>query len=239
MGNVTDVSSAEDLAAAGRARQVRRRVIWTVAGLVTLGVLVFAGSAAWTWTASAGHRYASVAEAPEAPVAIVFGAQLRPDGTPKPFLAGRLDTAAELYRAGTVKAVLVSGDGSGTSGNETAAMARYLTARGLPAAKLVTDPSGLDTYDTCARAYRVYGVRRALLVSQEFHLPRAVALCRHVGIDADGVAGRCEDCRETTLWRNRFREIPADFKAVVDAARNRPPVVSSPPDPSVKKAVTS
>ncbi|TQS40944.1 YdcF family protein [Cryptosporangium phraense] len=218
---------------------MRRRIIGALAGVVVLGVLAFGGPLVWTWSVSSGHRFSRVPDAPDAPVAIVFGAQLQPDGKPKPFLAGRLDVAAALYRAGHVKAILVSGDGSGTSGNETAAMTRYLAARGVPAAKLVADPAGLDSYDTCVRAYQVYGVRRALLVSQEFHLPRAVALCRHVGIEADGVAGRCDDCRQMTLWRNRFREIPAGFKAAVDAVRDRPPVVSSPPDSSVSKALTS
>ena len=208
-------------------------------GVAMLGLLAVVASLAWTWTASAGHRLTSVAAAPEAPVAIVFGAELRPDGTPKPFLAGRLDTGAELYRAGKVRAVLVSGDGGGNSGDEVSAMQRYLTARGVPADRVVADPHGLDTYDTCARAHQVYGVRRALLVSQDFHVPRAVALCRHLGIDADGVAGRCDGCRDKTLWRNRVREVPAALKAAVDALRDRPPVVVSPRDKTLDKALSS
>jgi vancomycin permeability regulator SanA len=117
-------------------------------------------------------------------------------------------------------------------------MTRYLAARGVPADRIVADPHGLDTYDTCARAYRVFGVRRALLVSQSFHLPRAVTLCRRVGIDADGVAGRCDTCSDKTLWRNRIREVPASFKAVADAVRKRPPVVVSPRDPALDKALS-
>jgi vancomycin permeability regulator SanA len=77
----------------------------------------------------------------------------------------------------------------------------------------------------------VYGVRRALLVSQRFHLPRAVTLCRSMGIDADGVAARCDGCLDTTLAKNRAREMPAAWKAVLDRVRNRPPAVASPPAP--------
>ncbi|SHN47453.1 SanA/YdcF family protein [Cryptosporangium aurantiacum] len=258
MSDATDVSSAEpsdsdapssdaqtsdaqtsDAQTTKATPRKRRRLLTLVIGLVVLGAVVVGAAVTWTWTGSSGHRYDTVAAAPDAPVAIVFGAQLRPDGTPKPFLAGRLDIAAELYRAGKVKALLVSGDGNGTSGNETSSMTRYLTARGVPADRIVADPNGLDSYDTCARAYQVYGVRRALLVSQAFHLPRAVSLCRHVGIDADGVAGRCDSCRDMTLWRNRIREVPAALKAAADALRDRPPVVISPRDSALDKALSS
>ncbi|GAA3398085.1 SanA/YdcF family protein [Cryptosporangium minutisporangium] len=237
MSDVSDVSPEVEADGEGHPARPRRRLLGLAIGFVVLGVLALVASVAWTLTASAGHRY-GVDEAPDAPVAIVFGAQLRPDGTPKPFLAGRLDTAAELYRAGTVRALLVSGDGRGTSGDEVAAMTRYLTARGVPADRIVGDPNGLDTYDTCARAHQVFGVRRALLVSQSFHVPRAVTLCRHVGIDADGVASRCDTCSDKTLWRNRVREVPAAFKAAGDALRDRPPVVVSPRDSALDKALS-
>jgi len=112
-----------------------------------------------------------------------------------------------------------------------------VVALGVPAHRLVTDPYGLDSYDTCARAAGVYGVRRALLVSQSFHLPRAVTLCRHLGIDADGVAARCHPCRQVTLHKNKAREVGADAKAVLDAVRGRPPAVESPPDHAVTEAL--
>lgn len=190
---------------------------------------------AWTRIASRGHLF-PVAEAPAAPVVIVFGAQLS-GGRPKPFLAGRLTVAAELVRSGRAKVVLVSGDAVGSSGDETAAMTRYLTGRGVDARRIVADPYGRDTYDTCVRAARVYQVDRALLVSQSFHLPRAVALCRRAGIDADGVAGGCDGCRRITLFRNQVREAFACGKAAVDATRQRPPAVDSPVDEAVVEAL--
>lgn len=218
-------------------RRWRRRVLILLA-VVVLGVVAVFSPLLWTRFASAGHLHDTAADAPSAPVVIVFGAELAPDGQrPKPFLAGRLDVAAELVRAGKAKAVLVSGDGGGDSGDEVTVMSRYLIERGVEQRRIVADPHGLDSYDTCVRAAEVYGIRRALLVSQSFHLPRAVTLCRGVGIDADGVNARCDSCRESTLRKNSFREIGATAKAVGDTLRGRPSAVRSDPDPAVTDAV--
>jgi vancomycin permeability regulator SanA len=205
--------------------------------VVALGPVAAVAPLLWVVAASSGHRH-GVSEAPSAPVVIVFGAELAPGGQrPKSFLAGRLDVAAELVRAGRARAVLVSGDAAGGSGNEVAVMRRYLVDRGVPAAVIVTDPYGLDSYDTCARARQVYGIRTALLVSQSFHLPRAVTLCRQLGVEAEGVAARCHPCRTVTLRRNKTREVGAAAKAVLDVLRDRPPAVESEPDPSVTEAL--
>jgi vancomycin permeability regulator SanA len=174
-----------------------------------------------------------------ATVVIVFGAQLTDDGSrPKPFLKGRLDTAVGLVTSGRAKVVLVSGDEHGSSGNEVAVMSRYLENAGVPAQRIVRDGAGLDTYDTCRRAHDVFGVRKALLASQEFHLHRAVTLCRSLGIDADGVAAPCDQCQDSTLLTNRLREVPAAWKATLDRIRHRPPVVVSPPTNAVAQALT-
>jgi vancomycin permeability regulator SanA len=213
-------------------RLVRRAAV----AAVLLGLVLIAPTV-WLWTGSAGHVHDTEATA-RAPVVIVFGAQVAPGGTePKPFLRGRLDTAVDLVRSGRAKAVLVSGDGHGGSGDEVAVMSRYLTDHGVPARRIVADGYGLDSYDTCRRAHDVYGVRRALLSSQAFHLHRAVALCRGLGIDADGVAARCDGCTWFTLAANRAREIPAAWKAVYDRASDRQPAVPSPPNDQLTAAL--
>ncbi|MFU8875745.1 SanA/YdcF family protein [Micromonospora sp. SL4-19] len=218
---------------ARRRRRLVRRALVVAAGLV----LLFAAPALWIRATSAGHLYTN-GDAPEAPVVIVFGAQLAPGGTqPMPFLKGRLDVAAQLVKDGKARAVLVSGDRGGASGDEIAVMTAYLVAAGVPAEHIVGDPYGLDSYDTCKRAHDVYGVRHALLVSQSLHLPRAVALCRHLGIDANGVAARCEGCRTVTLAKNSAREVPAAWKVVYDLVTARPPAVSSVPDPALQQAL--
>ena len=106
-------------------------------------------------------------------------------------LRSRLDVAIALMEQGRARAVLVSGDARGTSGDEIDAMITYLVARGVNRERIVADPYGLDTYDTCVRASRTFGIRHALFVTQPFHLPRTVALARAAGVQADGVyAGR-------------------------------------------------
>ncbi|QUQ65703.1 SanA/YdcF family protein [Kutzneria sp. CA-103260] len=174
-----------------------------------LAVVVTGGSVAWAYTASAGHRH-DPADAPSAPVVIVFGAEV---GTP--FLAGRLAATANLVKAGKAASVLVSGNANGTSGDETRAMTAYLTANGVAPARIIVDGDGVDTYATCARAVQVFKIRRALLVTQAYHLPRAVALCRNLGMDADGVKATC-DCGGLLLFRNEVRE----WLATVLAAKN-------------------
>ncbi len=206
----------------------RRRVV--AAGLVAV-LLV---SLPWLWTriAAHGHLYGE-ADAPAADVVIVLGTEVAA-GKPGTRLGGRLRTAVALVHSGRARVVLVSGDGSGASGDEPAAMTSYLTARGIDPRHVVADPFGLDTYDTCARAREVYGVTRALIVTQSYHLARAVTLCRHLGLDVDGVEASCPDCSLTLLAQKTVRDYFACGKAVWDAVRRRPPAVRSPGSPAVR-----
>jgi vancomycin permeability regulator SanA len=213
---------------------VRRRV-WIPLALISLAVL---GSGPWGWTevGAHGHEY-DAAGAPVADVTIVLGTGVEPDGRPSPRLAGRLETAAELVRSGRTRVVLVSGDGSGESGDETATMSAYLRDHGVEKARIVPDPHGLDTYDSCVRARDVYGVGRALVVTQDYHLSRAVTLCRGVGLDADGVRAGCPGCGRLFLAGKAGRDFFACFKAAWDRVSGRPPAVESPADHSVQQAL--
>ncbi|GIE15764.1 hypothetical protein Afe05nite_76040 [Paractinoplanes ferrugineus] len=195
---------------------IRRRVI------VAAAAALLAVSSPWAWTSlsAQGHVYAE-SDAPVADVAIVLGTEVV-DGAPSPRLAGRLETAALLVSTGRARTLLVSGDGNGASGNEPAAMTDYLVSLGVPAEKIVPDPYGLDTYDTCIRARDVYGVRRALVVTQSYHVRRAVTLCRHLGIDADGVVAPCH-CGWVLATNKWIRDYLASGKAVWDVVRDRPP----------------
>jgi vancomycin permeability regulator SanA len=221
-----------------RPRSRRRRL---ARALVIVALAAAALSAVPTiWVeAAAGGRIHRLADAPTADVAIVFGAQVSADdGTPLIILRERLDTAAALVSAGKVKVLLLSGDGHGSSGDETTAMTRYLIERGVAPARLVVDPDGLDTYDTCARARQVFGVTRAVLVTQRFHLPRAITLCQHLGIESAGVdAGHCTGCQLRTRVWNPTREYAARGKAVLDTLSGRGPAVTSPPSHAVADAL--
>ncbi|MEU4243725.1 ElyC/SanA/YdcF family protein [Actinoplanes sp. NPDC026619] len=183
-------------------------------------------SSPWAWTSlsARGHVYA-VSDAPVADVAIVLGTEVV-DGKPSPRLAGRLEAAAQLVAGGQARTLLVSGDGHGDSGDEPATMAGYLVGLGVPADRIVQDPYGLDTYDSCIRARDVFGVRRALVVTQSYHVDRAVTLCRHLDIDADGVVAPCH-CSWTLHTSKWIRDYLASGKAVWDVVRDRPPAVTA------------
>lgn len=212
-----------------RTRRERRRVLrWGVA--VCVVALLPA-----TWVKVTGDgRLRTVADVPREPVAVVFGAGLW-DGKPSPYLAHRLDAAARLYRTGKVEVVLVTGDNSRTAYNEPGAMRAYLETHGVPQAKVVLDYAGFDTWDSCSRAKRIFGVDRAVLVSQGFHIRRALALCQAAGIDAYGVG--VDEKHDATWYAGGARELLAATKAAVDVAVKPDPHFLGPKEPGVSRAL--
>jgi SanA protein len=169
-----------------KARQVRG---WVLALLAT-GLAV--ALAVWAVSLYVEERYADRiiprSQAPQMPVALVYGAGLAPGGVPSPVLAQRLDAAIALYQEGKVDSLLLSGDNSDPFHDETRAMVHYVLERGIPASAVQEDDAGLSTYDSSVRAHTVFGVREAVLVTQRFHLTRALYIANSVGIDAWGVA---------------------------------------------------
>lgn len=154
----------------------------------------------------------SVEDAPSAPVAIVFGAGLRRDGTPSDVLRDRLSVAAELYAAGKVKRILVSGDNRFEDYNEPQAMHDALVEDfGVHPGAVAVDYAGRRTYDTCARARSIWAVEDALLVTQAFHLPRAIWTCERLGIRSFGVSASLQSYVKGTSFL--LREIPAILRA--------------------------
>lgn len=211
-------------------RDWRRLVRWGVSACV-LALLPS------TWLAVAGDdRVRSEAEVPAAPVAVVFGAGLW-QGDPSPYLAHRLDAAARLYAAGKIKVVLVTGDNSRSSYNEPAAMRTYLAAHGVPREKVVLDYAGFDTWDSCERARRVFGVHRAVLVSQGFHIRRALALCGAAGIDAYGVG--VDEPHDATWYAGGARELLAAGKAALDVLLRPDPRFLGPREDGIPRALAA
>jgi vancomycin permeability regulator SanA len=205
-----------------RRRWVRRTVLILFTGTVFVA-LVMAGCVWWVDRGAWGHLYAAD-EVPPAPVALVLGAGLDAGGVPNGFLAARLDLAQRLYQHGKVKVLLVSGDNSRPDYDEPSAMRKYLVAHGIPEKRVVLDYAGFDTYDSCARAIRIFGVRQLIVVTQSYHVDRAVTLCRHVGIDASGVGDDTVRGQWDPWWHSTAREHLACVKAVFDMATGRNPV---------------
>ncbi|WP_210574200.1 vancomycin high temperature exclusion protein [Streptomyces sp. GESEQ-4] len=202
---------------------------------VMLGCVLALLPATWMYVV-AGDRLRTTADVPRTEVAVVFGAGLW-DGEPSPYLAHRLDAAAELYREGRIEVVLVTGDNSREDYDEPDAMRTYLTRRGVPDARIVSDYAGFDTWDSCVRAKKIFGVDEAVLISQGFHIRRAVALCEEAGVSSYGVG--VADVHDATWYYGGVRELIAAGKAAVDAVFEPDPRFLGPREPGVARALAS
>ena len=188
------------------------------------GVLGFSPTL-YAWGSTLGRTYTS-ATVPVRDVALVLGAEVLPNKSPSNFLKARLDIAYDLWKAGKVKVILVSGDNGDVHYNEPDAMRSYLIGRGVPDGKVVADYAGFDTYDSCVRAVRIFGVTSATLVTQSYHMPRALATCRTIGLDAVGVGDETVKTTSPDTWRNgAVREIPAGIKMAYDLISRRQPIL--------------
>lgn len=175
-----------------------------VLAVLVVAELIVTVAATWVFAASAGRIVDDDEVAPSS-TALVLGSLVH-DGVPGDYVRGRLDTALRLYRAGLITRIINSGNGSAAAGDEPAVMRRYLQEHGVPARAIVDDGGGVDTAASCRRAYGRFGVRRVVIVTQDFHLGRAIALCRAAGLDPTGVAATCP-CPGWTVVRNHLREI--------------------------------
>ncbi len=164
----------------------------------------------------------SPSEAPTRQVAIVFGAGLWRDGSPTPVLRDRVATAADLYFQGKAQKLLFSGDNRFINYNEPEAMRRYALSLGVPDDAIVLDYAGRRTYDTCYRARAIFGVEQALVVTQRFHLARAVYTCRALGIDAIGVPADRRRYRTLPYIYWNAREVLASARALLDVHVTHP-----------------
>ena len=203
---------------------------------VGLAVVVVGGPVVYQRVMSAGLMY-KVETVPVRDVALILGAGVEPSGRPSPYLAARLDIGYELFKTGKVRAILVTGDHGEKYYNEPEAMRRYLVAKGVPNEKIVSDYAGFDTYASCVRADRIFGTRSVTVVTQTYHLARALATCRTLGIDAVGVGDDSVKALAPDVWRRgQIREIPAAMKMAWDLASQREPLLG-PRETTLDKAL--
>jgi len=163
------------------------------------------------------YLYTSDADMPSAQVAIVLGASVEDNKVPSPVLAARANAAIQLFEDGKVSKILVTGDNATTDYNEVNVTQRYLLAAGIPPQDIFLDHAGFDTYSSMYRAEAIFDATSAIVVTQDFHLPRAVFTARALGINAYGY-----DAGGGTIW-DYLREIPASAKALWDIATHRVP----------------
>lgn len=170
--------------------------------------------------------YQNVADVPAADAALVLGASVE-RGYPSPVLADRADIAIELYKTKKVQVILVSGDNSEQYYDEVNAVRRYLIAAGIPSRDIFLDHAGFDTYSSMYRARDVFEAHSITIVTQDFHLPRALFIADTLGLNAHGIAA---DTQRAQAY-NYVREIPASLKAVWDLMTQRKPKYLGPAIP--------
>lgn len=170
---------------------------WLVAAVVAVGLTILGVVIVSTTTINAYSRYVlrdqSAKQAHRMPVGLVLGAGITKDGKPYRELRFRLDVAADALQAGYVDKLIVSGDNRFPGYDEPTAMKRYLIdERNIPAGKIQPDFAGRSTYESCERAAKIFKLDKVILFSAGSHLPRAIYLCRHFGVEAYGIASTAE-----------------------------------------------
>lgn len=199
-----------------------------ILSLLVLFGLLFPKLIVWLF---ASPRIFTKEGVPAGRVAIVFGAGLRYDGTPTAILRDRVQTAVQLYQLGKVNKLLMSGDNRVVDYNEPEAMRQYALGLGIPDEDIVLDYAGRRTYDTCYRASAIFQVNTAVLVTQDFHLPRAIFLCNWFGVESVGVESNNNYYRKISRFIWNTRELFATSQAVWDVYALKPVPVLGEPEP--------
>jgi len=195
---------------------IRRNVGVLIVALTALAAVIGGGAARYMAAAAHGRTYA-IAQTPHRTTAIVFGAGVWPSGAPTPILFDRVATAAELFALGKVDGIVMSG-GVGPGGyDEPGTMAHLAAQLGVPAGAIRLDTSGTSTWATCAGWVAAHPADTALLVTQAYHMPRALFACRRFDADVVGVAAdrRRYPPVHAAWWR--LREGPASIKLLWQA----------------------
>jgi SanA protein len=191
-----------------------------ISGAVLVALVVVLSNAYVLYLAG-GESTGDVADVPRAEVAIVPGALVQPDGKLSVMLGDRVKQAARLWHAGRVKKILVSGDHHTWDYDEPDTMRKALVSSGVPPRDVFEDHAGLDTWATMVRARSIFGVRSAVVVTQGFHMPRALFLAEEAGIDATGLTSDLHKYGYQ-LKKSEVREVLSRVKSVIDVALDAP-----------------
>lgn len=198
--------------------------IITIGLLIILFVLIAVTSIIWYVKFSTGnliYSYREIEDIKSRPAAIVFGAAVNPATLlPSDILQDRIITAVDLYNKGKVGKIIMSGDNRVENYNEPIVMKRFGEILSVKEEDLIMDFAGRRTYDTCFRAKEIFGIDKAILVTQEYHLYRALYTCRALGIDVVGVSASRQEYKDQAYYN--LREIPAILLAFLDVHIIRP-----------------
>ena len=209
-----------------------RRSIFVII-VVVLGTITYVAPLSYTFQTTRNIRYdlgnVAITNVPYHQVALVFGAGIQKNGEPTPYLRNRIETAAKLYHGKRVSKLLMSADNSSGQYNEPAAMKRYAEKLAVPSSAITLDYAGFSTYDSCYRAHAIFGLQAATLVSQGYHLPRAMTTCEGLGIKTIGVIAE-HPSRDYTI-SYILRELLSTDKMVIQQIFKPQPTVLGKPEP--------
>ena len=211
-------------------KRTLRRVLLVLGLLCLLAAAAVLGPNAWVVLSTRG-KILTLSDAPPEGVdcILVLGCGVYSDGSPTPMLSDRLTRAVELYEAGWSDKLLMSGDNRSKYYNELATMNRVARDAGVPAGAIALDYAGLNTYDSVYRARDIFGAKRIVIVTQRYHLYRALYLARALGLEAWGVAADGENYRGQTM--RDLREILARDKDFLQAITQPLPTYLGDPVP--------
>lgn len=204
-------------------KQALRTVSLILLGCCIIGCVILFGLNEYV-KRSVSDRIVSAEEATalaNADCILVLGCQVKADGVPSHMLEDRLRRGVELYQAGTSPKLLMSGDHGQKEYNEVGTMKMYAVDAGVPDSDIFMDHAGFSTYESLYRAKEIFGAETLIIVSQEYHLYRALYIAKQLGIDAYGVSA---DYR--SYWgqsKREVREILARCKDILTTAFNTPP----------------
>lgn len=201
-------------------RRLKKFILSFVIGLV-LVIFAVLGVEAIFQRQTAALIYSDVDKLEPVNTVIVLGASVHADGKLSPILKDRVDTAIMLYDQGKVENFLVTGDHRSEDYNEVSAMVNYLEEQGIDPTLINTDHAGLDTYDSMYRAGKLFGIKNAVVVTQRFHLPRALFIANHLDLNYKGFAA--DQRAYKTEYRLKQREKLANFKALWEVLLNKKP----------------
>lgn len=191
-----------------------------LAVLAIIGLTALIGVNLYVKSKTEGLIYHYANGIPNEDVGIVFGAGIRND-RPSKYLKDRLDKGIELYREKKISKILLSGDNGSNEHDELTVMKLYCYGHGVDTTKVFLDYAGFDTYSTMYRAKHIFKIKSAILVSQEYHLSRAIYIGNELGIKSVGLSANEGEYRNYNYVR--FREYFTILKSFIDVARNRKP----------------
>lgn len=206
-----------------RGRGWRRTFWWRGLGIAFFtGLIGIAGINAWILKHTQSFHYTRPDSVPPTRVAIILGAYVHSDGQVSGMLRARLEEGIALYRQGKARKLLLSGDHGRPEYDEVNAMRQYVASRGIPPEDIFLDHAGFDTYDSLYRAQAVFQVHDAVVVTQRFHLARAIYTARALGLNAVGLEAEPFTHLPHEMRRLQAREALARLKAFAELHVLRP-----------------